>query len=62
MRYPLNYENPTLSDRPDDEEWDILEPVLIRALYGRKRISPPRLYPLREIVNTILFVLVAGCP
>ena len=47
-----------------DEEWAILEPVLTRALYGRKRkrIGPPRQYPLREILNAILYILVGGCP
>jgi len=47
-----------------DEEWAILEPVLTRALYGRKRkrIGPPRQYPLRGILNAILYILVGGCP
>ncbi|MQK95101.1 transposase [Escherichia coli] len=46
-----------------DKEWALLEPLLRRALYGRKRKrrgAPPK-YPLREIVNAILYVLTTGC-
>ena len=46
-----------------DDEWAILEPVLKRALYGDKTKTRghPRHYPLREIVNAILYVLKTGC-
>jgi transposase len=46
-----------------DDEWAILEPVLKRALYGEKTKTRghPRHYPLREIVNAILYVLKTGC-
>ncbi|GIV11839.1 MAG: hypothetical protein KatS3mg021_2449 [Fimbriimonadales bacterium] len=46
-----------------DKEWALLEPRLKKALYGRKRKrrgAPPK-YPLREIVNAILYVLTTGC-
>jgi len=47
-----------------DDEWAILEPILQRALYGDKTKTRghPRHYPLREIVNAILYVLKTGCP
>jgi len=46
-----------------DEEWTILEPLLKHALYGNKTKTRghPRHYPLREIVNAILYVLKTGC-
>ena len=46
-----------------DEEWTILEPILKRALYGEKTKTRahPRHYPLREIVNAILYLLKTGC-
>ena len=46
-----------------DEEWTILEPILKRALYGEKTKTRghPRHYPLREIVNAILYRLKTGC-
>jgi putative transposase len=46
-----------------DEEWTILEPILQRALYGEKTKTRghPRHYPLREIVNAILYLLKTGC-
>ena len=46
-----------------DDEWAILEPILKRALYGDKTKTRghPRHYPLREIVNAILYVLKTGC-
>jgi len=47
-----------------DDEWAILEPILQRALYGDKTKTRghPRHYPLREIVNAILYALKTGCP
>jgi putative transposase len=46
-----------------DDEWAILEPILTHALYGNKTKTRghPRHYPLREIVNAILYVLTTGC-
>jgi transposase len=46
-----------------DEEWATLEPILQHALYGNKTKTRghPRHYPLREIVNAILYVLKTGC-
>jgi putative transposase len=46
-----------------DEEWNILEPLLKKLLYGRKRklVGAPRRYPLREIVNALFYVLKTGC-
>jgi transposase len=45
-----------------DEEWTILEPLLKHALYGNKTKTRghPSHYPLREIVNAILYVLKTG--
>jgi hypothetical protein len=46
-----------------DEEWTTLEPILKRALYGEKTKTRahPKHYPLREIVNAILYLLKTGC-
>lgn len=46
-----------------DEEWSVLEPILRGALYGNKSKSRghPRHYPLREIVNAIMYILKTGC-
>jgi transposase len=54
---------PTYETDLTDEEWAIREPVLRKALYGdkTKSVGHPRHYPLREIVNAILYVLATGC-
>lgn len=41
-----------------DAEWALIEPVLPKtAVTGR-----PRAWPMREIVNAVLFILRSGCP
>lgn len=40
-----------------DEEWAIIEPFLP----GPNRIGRPRKWPLREIVNALLYMAQAGC-
>ncbi len=41
-----------------DAEWALIEPVLPRAdMTGR-----PRAWPMREIINAVLFILRSGCP
>jgi len=49
---------------PTDDEWAIPKLILQRALYGDKTKTRghPRHYPLREIVNAILYALKTGCP
>ena len=44
--------------RPDDEQWEILGPLLPAAKPGGR----PRTVDLREVVNGILYLLRSGCP
>lgn len=41
-----------------DEEWRVIEPYLPPA----KETGRPRVWPLREIVNSIFYVMRSGCP
>lgn len=41
-----------------DAEWGLIEPVLPRVA----RTGRPRSWPMREIVNAILYILRSGCP
>lgn len=45
------------------QQWAVLEPILRKALYGRKRklLGTPRQYSLYDIVCAILYVLATGC-
>ncbi len=45
------------------QQWAILEPILRKALYQRKRKhrGAPRRYSLYDIVCAILYVLTTGC-
>ena len=45
-----------------NEEWSVLEPILRCALYGDKSRTRghPRPYPLREIVNAMMYILKTG--
>ncbi|GIV04521.1 MAG: hypothetical protein KatS3mg016_0096 [Fimbriimonadales bacterium] len=53
---------PTYPSDPTPQQWDIIEPVLKRALYGRKRkpIGAPRRYSLYDLYRAMLYVLVNG--
>ncbi|MFP5264086.1 MAG: IS5 family transposase [Blastocatellia bacterium] len=48
---------PPYSTDPSDAEWRILEPLLPEQRPGGRR----RLYPMREIINAIQYVLRSGC-
>ncbi|WP_416358543.1 IS5 family transposase [Aureimonas phyllosphaerae] len=41
-----------------DAEWALIEPVLPKAAATGR----PRAWPMREIVNAVLFILRSGCP
>ena len=41
-----------------DAEWGLIEPVLP----GAARTGRPRAWPMREVVNAILYILRSGCP
>jgi transposase len=43
-----------------DEEWKILEPLLLQAIPTKKRTRPPN-WTKREIVDGILYQLKNGC-
>ncbi|GIV07953.1 MAG: hypothetical protein KatS3mg019_0044 [Fimbriimonadales bacterium] len=53
---------PTYPSDPTPQQWAIIEPVLKRALYGRKRkpIGAPRRYSLYDLYRAMLYVLVNG--
>ncbi len=46
-----------------DKEWKVLEPILTHALYGNKTRTRghPTYYPLREIVNGMMYILRTDC-
>ena len=43
-----------------DAEWEIFEPLLLKALPAKKRTRPPK-WTYREIVDGILYQLKNGC-
>jgi len=43
-----------------DEEWEILEPLLVRVLPQKKQTRPPN-WTKREILDGILYQLKNGC-
>ncbi|GIV10159.1 MAG: hypothetical protein KatS3mg019_2250 [Fimbriimonadales bacterium] len=53
---------PTYPSDPTPEQWAVIEPILKRALYGRKRklIGAPRKYSLYDLYRAINYVLVHG--
>jgi transposase len=57
MRKPKTYP----SD-PTPKEWAVIEPLLRRALYGRKRkrLGAPRKYSLYDLTRAMLYVLRNG--
>lgn len=44
-----------------DEEWSVLEPLVPKEKSNRKKGGRPIVYPKREIVNAILYVVSSGC-
>jgi transposase len=48
---------PTLSERPADREWALVDPLIPRAERGGRR----RTIDVREVLNAIVYVLSTGC-
>jgi transposase len=44
-----------------DQEWEILEPLLLKVLPQKKKTRPPE-WTKREIIDGILYQLKNGCP
>ena len=44
-----------------DKQWAKLEPLLCQRLAGKHAGGRPRLYPLRRVVDAVLYVVKTGC-
>ena len=53
-----NRRTPRYQTDMTDAEWAVIEPYLPAP----RRTGRPRVWPMREIVNGIFYVMRAGCP